>query len=657
MSRPLNLLLVEDTDEDALLVLRELKKAGFLVQCTRVQNRQDMQTALNSQELALDLVISDYCLPNFSAPEALATLKESQRDLPFLIVSGTMGEETAVAALRAGAHDFLVKGQYSRLVPAIDRELREAQERQARRAAEQDASNRERRFRSLIENAQDIITVLSPDSVITYASPAILRVLGYTSEELLHSSIWELVHPDDHLTLQQMVAAVLEKPGNVRQMEVRVRHQDGGYRVLESVGKNLIEDPLVRGIVVNSRDISERKQAEEQLRQTNLRLEKALDDLRQTQQQVVQQERLRALGEMASGVAHDFNNALSSVLGFSEAMLMYPEVLQDTEQTLEFLRMIHTAAKDGANVVTRLSEFYRQRDADEALVPVDLNRLLEGTIALTAPRWKAQAQSQGIQIEVVTELGDVPEIPLAEAEIRQALTNLIFNAVDAMPNGGQIGLSTRSDQDRVYLRLTDQGTGMSEETLRRCLEPFFTTKGQKGTGLGLAMVYGVICRHGGHIQIESRLGQGTTFHIELPVVQSDQPASSQDRGAVGQDIPHQKVLLVEPDALVAKVLADFLTVDRHLVQLSASGQAALQLLSSEKFDVLVLDKALPEVGSSRLVEAALQAQPNIGVILLTGFGDSAEDANPPLGVDVVVRKPFSLSGFRQALIQAVRKDG
>jgi PAS domain S-box-containing protein len=647
MSRPLNLLLVEDSDEDALLVLRELKKAGFVVKHHRVENRDAMKDVLENQ--AVDLVISDYCLPHFSAPEALALFKESGLDVPFLIVSGTIGEETAVSAMRAGAHDFLVKGQYSRLIPAIDRELGEAEVRRARRQAEQAVHTKERRFRSLIENAQDVITVLNAESEITYISPSIQRVLGYSVEELMQLNIWDVVHPSDGQALKQSFARILQQHGNVSQIELRLRHRNGHYRVLESIGRNMLGDSRVPGIVVNSRDITERKEAEERLRQSNRKLEAALLELSQTQQQVVQQERLRALGEMASGVAHDFNNALASVLGFTEAMLMYPEVLDDREQTLEFIQMMNTAAKDGANVVNRLSEFYRQREATETLVPIDLNRLIEGTILLTAPRWKAQAQSKGVKIEISTELGEIPEIPLAEAELRQAFTNLIFNAVDAMPEGGTLSMVTSLGEDCVKLVIRDQGTGMSEDTLQRCLEPFFTTKGQKGTGLGLAMVYGVIQRHGGTMKIQSQLGEGTVFHITLPLQQQQIESSTSLSSSQAGICQGLKVLIVEPEPLVRKMLGDFLKLDQHQVTSVETGQAALELLD-QNFDLLIADKALGDMSGLQLASTA--KTPQLKVVLLTGFGDEGETGNLPEGVDRVLKKPFTLAEFRLALFEA-----
>ena len=631
-----------------MLVLRELKKADFAVKHQRVENAVQMREALNAQEF--DLIISDYSLPNFSGPEALAVFKESGRDYPFLIVSGTVSEETAVGAMRAGAHDFLVKAKFSRLGPAIDRELREAEERKARREAEQAILVNERRYRSLIENAQDIITVIDETTVITYVSPSVERVLGYRPDEVVGSQLMELIHPEDQAEVKASYRATVEEPDSVIVAEARFRHKDGSYRVLESYRKNLLGDSVVAGVVVNSRDLTERKAAAADLLETNVKLEKALNELRQTQNQIVQQERLRALGEMASGVAHDFNNALSSVLGFSEAILMYPEVLDDKEQTMEFIQMINTAAKDGANVVSRLSEFYRQREATETLVPVNLNKLIEGTISLTAPRWRAQAQANGVHIDVATELADVPDVPGAEAELRQGLTNLIFNAVDAMPRGGTITIRTSLATGSVLIEVSDQGTGMSEETARRCLEPFFTTKGQRGTGLGLAMVYGLIQRHHGDISIHSVLGEGTTLRILLPI-DASAVAGPSETGIDSRSGPRLRVLVVENEPMVRKVITDYLKVDGHQVTSLEDGPEALEALADA--DLVITDKVLGKMSGVQLAAAIKSARPELPVILLTGFGDSAEADLMPQGVARVVTKPFTLADFRRALAEVV----
>ncbi|MGH7979763.1 MAG: ATP-binding protein, partial [Limisphaerales bacterium] len=256
-------------------------------------------------------------------------------------------------------------------------------------------------------------------------------------------------------------------------------------------------------------------------------LEKAYNELRRTQATVLQQERLKALGQMASGIAHDVNNALSPVIGFADLILRGDYGLKP--EAKKYLGHIRTAGEDIAHIVARLREFYRTREVNESLQQLNLNTLVEQVVDMTRPRWRDIPQSNGLTIEVETALAtDLPRLAGIESEIREAITNLVLNAVDAMPSGGRITISTRLPRHdasgnggknplNAVVEITDTGTGMDEETRKRCLEPFFSTKGKRGTGLGLAMVYGVMERHGGKIEIQSEPGKGTTFRLIFPV--------------------------------------------------------------------------------------------------------------------------------------------
>lgn len=646
-TRVLNLLLVEDSEDDEFLLLRALKKSGYQVRHQRVQSAEEMRVALGAEPW--DLVISDYNLPQFSALDALNVYHDVASDLPFLIVSGTVGEETAVTALRSGAHDFLIKGKYSRLGPAIERELKEAGERRARRDAEKALTESQRRFRSLIENSLDIITVVGLDGCITYVSPSIKRVLGYEPEGALGKSLEELAHPNDRELIRSVMAELLESDGASRTVEFRLKDAQGSWLVLEAIGKSMVSDSVVGGIVVNSRDITQRKAAESRLKAAN-------DELRQAQQQLIRRERLTALGEMASGIAHDFNNALSSILGFSEALLMYPDILDDHEQTLELIRMINVSAQDGAQVVERLGEFYRTKERPEDLESLDLNMIVDQAVRLTQPRWKGQARSAGVQIEVAIEPGDIPKAHANAAELRQALTNLIFNASDAMPDGGQLTLRTESrpESGEVCVEISDSGTGMSEETRSRCLEPFYTTKGQKGTGMGLAMVYGIIRRHSGLIEVDSKLGEGTTFRIVLPTKGPSPEDQIDQQAAPDLESAALRVLVVEQEPFVRTVVTTFLASDGHEAELAADGRIALEKMRENleretPYNLVIAARSTPEMSGEQLALAAKELAPQTPVILMSGVNDGAALAC----VDVMVTKPFTLETFRRALSQAM----
>ncbi|HET7767368.1 MAG TPA: ATP-binding protein, partial [Chloroflexota bacterium] len=377
-------------------------------------------------------------------------------------------------------------------------------------------------------------------------------------------------------------------------------------------------------------------------------LQAANAELLAQQQQTVRQERLRALGHMASGVAHDLNNALAPVVGFTELLLATPEMLDDKETLKRYLELIYAGGQDAARVVYRLREFYRQRGEAEPFGPVDLNEAVRQAIALSEPKWRSEALAAGKMLTVLGDLKPVPPVAGNDADLREVLVNLLFNAVDAMEQDGTITVRTRPAGQFCLLEVQDEGTGMSEEVRQRCLEPFFTTKGDKGTGLGLAMVYGVVQRHGGTIDVRSAVGEGTTFTIQLPV--SAAVAQPQMAAPAAPQRAPLRVLVVEDDPMVREVTAAYLHADGHSVALAANGDEALRQLDDGAFDLVVTDRAMPGMSGDRLARAVKERSPGLPVILLSGFGDLMRAAGEtPSGVDAVLGKPVTGSRLRQAV--------
>ena len=389
-------------------------------------------------------------------------------------------------------------------------------------------------------------------------------------------------------------------------------------------------------------------------------LENAYHELRHTQATVLQQERLKALGQMASGIAHDVNNALSPVVGFSDLILKGDFGLNSAGK--KYLKYISTAGEDIAHIVARLREFYRTRDDDESLHQLNLNTLAEQVVDMTRPRWRDIPQSNGITIEVRTELApDVPKLAGIESEIREAFTNLVLNAVDAMPNGGKITLRTRALRPengskhprQVTVEISDTGMGMNEETRRRCLEPFFSTKGKRGTGLGLAMVYGVMERHEGNIEIHSEPGKGTTFRLTFPVRAK----------LCGNNEPEEthtaaepfKILCIDDEPLLRELIKEMLERDGHEVEVCDSGQSGLDefRIARERgnpFDLVFTDLGMPYLDGRQVAKALKQESPATPVVLLTGWGAfMKDDSNIPAHVDGILSKPPRSRDLREML--------
>jgi CheY-like chemotaxis protein/anti-sigma regulatory factor (Ser/Thr protein kinase) len=380
---------------------------------------------------------------------------------------------------------------------------------------------------------------------------------------------------------------------------------------------------------------------------------------------VLQHERLRALGEMASGIAHDINNAISPIALYAQILL--EKELNLSEDAREYLQTIERAIDDVAATVARLREFYRPRELQVALAPTGLNPLVQQVLHFTSARWRDMPQQRGVVIQIVTDLApDLPPIMAAESEIREALINLVFNAVDAMPEGGTLAIQTSvtgsapASPDSPALRsahveVTDTGQGMDEATRRRCLEPFFTTKGERGTGLGLAMVYGTMQRHGADIEIESVLGQGTTVRLSfaVPTVVAGTRAP-----ATAYTVPSAlRILVVDDDPLLLKSLRDVLEAGGHKVVTAAGGQAGIDtfreaLAGGKSFAVVITDLGMPYVDGRQVASAVKQASPSTPVIMLTGWGQRmADESDVPAHVDRVLSKPPKLRELSAALAQ------
>jgi signal transduction histidine kinase/CheY-like chemotaxis protein len=388
-------------------------------------------------------------------------------------------------------------------------------------------------------------------------------------------------------------------------------------------------------------------------------LQQAYDDLRQTQQIVMQQERLRALGQMASGIAHDINNAISPVALYTELLLEREPNL--SVRTREYLKTTQTAIEDVAHTVSRMREFYRQREPQMILMPVDLSRLAQQVLDLTRARWSDMPQKRGVVIDLKTDLASgLPPIAGVESEIREALTNLVFNAVDAMPEGGTLTvrtLATGAAKGEVHVEVADTGVGMDEETRRRCLEPFFTTKGERGTGLGLAMVYGVTQRHNADIDFDSARGQGTRVQLRFPVA-ANLPGHGQ--AAPADPMPsRQRILIVDDDPLLIKSLRDSLEADGHAVIAAHGGQEGINVFKDaeerrEPFAVVITDLGMPYVDGRKVASAVKTVCPATPVILLTGWGQRLiADGDVPENVNRVLSKPPKLRDLRAALADVV----
>lgn len=496
-----------------------------------------------------------------------------------------------------------------------------------------------------------------PDLTYAMVNESWLRMTGFNREEVIGKTAAEvgLLTPEERTALYARV----QEAGELHEVDMTFRARDGSIRHALVSGRRLAAGGETYQFMTLV-DVTARVQARDDLRETNRRLEQALSELRVAQRQIAEQERVGALGQLASGIAHDFNNTLGPILGYSDLLLANPALLAEHETVTDYLRIINTAAQGAADVISRLRDFYRRRQNGDAEGPAHLPDLIAQAISLTRPRWKDQAQANGAMIEVVAEVEDVPPIEGSPSELRDALVNLILNATDAMPAGGTITLRARrvtsdSGAEESLVEVADTGAGMSQEVRRRCLEPFFTTKGDQGTGLGLSIVHGTLRRHGGTLEIDTVVGQGTTMRLRLPVRRAVPPEPALPTPARPPARRSLRILVVDDEPMMRQVVTRFLEIDEHGVELAGNGREALARLQSlAPFDLVITDRAMPEMGGDELAAMVKVLTPGTPVLMLTGFADlmAAADQRPE-GVDLVIGKPTTLARLRVAIATLV----
>ena len=558
-----------------------------------------------------------------SGLDDIARITPLARRMPILVLSDMDDEGSALQAMRAGADDYLIKGRINEV--ALVRVVRYAIER---RRAELALRENEERFRRLAENAPDIIYRydLSPHRGLSYVSPAVTAILGYTPAELYANLVQskQTVDPADYTRLK----AMLTGQPSTEPVSVRMRHRDGGlvwteHRAVPIVGA----DGTIVAIEGIVRDMTERRLIENQLTQA---------------------EKLRSLGVMAAGVAHQMNNVLASILGRADTLLaQLPGGAVSVDDLRHELDAIVKAAQDGAASVTRIQGFSRT-ELHETPASLDLVLAVRDAVDATGPRWRDQAEHEGRTITVGIDADRPVWVNGVASDLREALTNLILNAVDAMAAGGTIRLTVGIVANRAVVTVADSGEGMTEDILKRAFDPFFTTKAfGAGTGLGLALTHSIVRRHEGTIEIQSQPGQGTRVEIALPLSPPPVPILK----VVPLPLAALRILVIDDHPDLATQLGKMLRLDGNDATVCSNPVEALALLDHDTFDVVITDLGMPGCTGWDIAAETRRLQPAAHVILATGWGHEIQEGADLVarGVDAVVAKPYRLETIRTAL--------
>ncbi len=629
MKTALRVLMVEDSPADAKLMANEFQRADREFHFERVETADAMRAALRGGDW--DAIICDWTLPKFSAMEALTCVKELALDIPFVVVSGTVGEETAVQAMRAGASDYVLKDRLMRLGPAIERELAQKQTRDAGRRTQDALRSSETRFIRLWDSGIVGITIGVFPGAIHDANDAFLRMLGRSRTDLQLGNIhWEAMTPPEWKHSDEIAVELLQSQGFAPAWEQELIRKDGG-RVPVLVGVALLDYPLCIAVMT---DLTERKRAQEALVDSEKQLRLA--------------QKMEAIGSLAGGVAHDFNNILSVILSYAGMLLSDLPPGDEKRESLEEIRQ----AGQRAAALTRQLLLFSRHQVFEPLV-IDLNDVVAGMDKLLR-------RILGEDVEVVSIPGAELRRVLADpSHIEQVIMNLVVNARDAMPTGGKLTLETKNVMfDQAYceqhlgvkpgpyvrLSVSDTGLGMDKETQLRIFEPFFTTKERgKGTGLGLSTVFGIVHQSGGSISVESEPGAGTTFNAFFP---ANERAPEEVRKAVSPPVltGTETVLLIEDEEHVRAASRAILARSGYTVVEVGGPPEALDVCAdpSKTIHLVLTDIVMPKMSGPELAKRLRSIRPGIKVLYMSGYTDDTIIRHGMLDqMTAFLQKPFT----------------
>jgi signal transduction histidine kinase len=638
-------LLVEDSDDDAALLVRDLKRSGFSLDVKHVCAPEELEAALDEH---FDIAISDWSMPRITGLDAFHVVRRHDPDLPFIIVSGTISEDIAVDALKAGVDDFMSKGKLARLVPAIERTMRDSATRRRQRKADvelesqrREIARSERLLRTVLDSVPEGVIVADRSGALVAWNPAAGALLDIRTGDGgcdVFAGRYEALAPDAVTPIEpeRRALALALKGKSIDRQESVIRRAGLQKPVWISVSaRTLRDDADIVGAVAVFRDITQERAAQEQL---------------------MISDRMASIGMLAAGVAHEINNPLAAVVANLEQLstTLTASPGDDPAQATEIREMLadaRTAANRVRQIVKDLKVFSRHEEMQPG--PVDVRSTLESTLRMAANEIRHRAR-------LVIDYGETPAVSGDESRLGQVFLNLVVNAAQAIPEGhaddNSIKVSSRVDgKGNVVVEVTDTGQGMSAETVRQLFTPFFTTKPKGvGTGLGLVICQRIVSSFGGKIEVESQLGKGTTFRVRMPIASQPVPEAKPEP-VLAQPSRRAKVLIVDDEPSIGAALRRVLSLE-HDIKVTTQALEALELVrSGERYDVILCDLMMPQMSGMELhAELAALGQAD-RIVFLTGGAFTAagrqfldQVKNPR------VEKPFDTVRLRALINELIR---
>ncbi|MGR3303079.1 MAG: response regulator [Candidatus Scalindua sp.] len=632
----LNVLIVDDNEDHQILMEDALKQYKQNVEVVFVSTGEECIHKLSKE--TFDTIIIDYNLSDMNGLEVLKSLNCKENNYPVIMVTAFGDENIAVEAMKIGACDYIAKeeGYLKRLPSIVDKVVQEFRLKREKEEVEDKLRVSELRYKTLIDNMIDVVFTADKELNITSINLASQRVFEYSSEEARGFNFYDLIHEEDRKKIIDCINGAFAGGREFLEgYEFRIKTGSGRIKDIQLNAKVDYDESgevtLFEGVV---RDITGRKEFEQKLFQID---------------------KLNALGLQSSGIAHDFNNILGIILGYLD--IVKAGISDENVQVLDSLNIIEKAARDGAEIVDKIQQFSKiKKDHEKVEMLIDLIEIVDEAMKFTMPRWKTEAQSKGIEYEIIKHNFTTSKYRTRcnPSELREVVINIINNSIDAMPNGGKIELSVRTEGDNVVISITDNGIGISDDIKDKVFDPFFTTKGVKRSGLGMSLSYSIMARYGGEIKIDSCPGKGTTMQLKMPLCYEEVVQYKEEKTSV-VTVHSANILVIEDEEVILDMMRVVLESKGHNVFVAQDSSVGLKMYENNVYDIVLCDLAMPKLNGwqvARFIKEfdAVRKKSKTPVVLITGYELDTEAIDyRSEGVDYILNKPIEFAKLHKII--------
>ncbi len=628
-------LIVDDNEDHQILMDEALKQFIQDVKIVFVSTGEECILELLKEDFSL--VVIDYNLSDMNGLEILREINSKKFHCPVIMVTAFGDENVAVQAMKLGACDYIVKsGDYLKRLPGIvHRVVQETMLKKEKEEVENKLRESELRYKTLLDNMIDVVFTADKELNILSINLASQRVFEYSGDEIRGLSFFDLIHEEDKEKIIDCIkGSFAGKRELLEGFEFRIITGSGRTRDVQLNAKvDYDKEGEVIQIECVARDITGRKEFEQKLFQID---------------------KLNALGLQSSGVAHEFNNILGIILGYLDIIKV--EIKDTNKKVLDGLKIIEKAARDGAEIVDKIQQFSRiKRDNEKSEELIDLIEVINEAMEFTMPRWKTEAQSKGIEYEIVKNnfMASKYRTRCNSTELREVIINVINNSIDAMPGGGKIEFKVKTVGSNVVISISDNGEGINKDIKDRIFDPFFTTRGVKRSGLGLSLSFSIMTRYGGEIAVDSFDSKGTTIDLKMPLVDS-KIAKCDDKEVVGA-VQTANILVIEDEEVILDMMKLLLESRGHNVSVSSDASIGMKMYEDNMYDIVLCDLAMPKLNGWMVAKFikeydAVRKKTKTPVVMITGYELDTENIDyKKEGVDFILNKPISFEKLHKII--------